>query len=153
MYSTLLRKASKGIRWRKYADMHGYSINEIKEMDLTELEVNKAHIYAENEEIKKWVSGGEVVRFEIEHYHKDGHVFPLSITLCRIRIETPFFLLFYQDITERKKAEAEVQKRMEDLEWFNNVSVGRELKMVDLKMEVNNLLLKLGEQTKYEIYS
>jgi hypothetical protein len=60
--------------------------------------------------------------------------------------------VFYQDITERKKAEASVQKRMADLEWFNNVSVGRELKMVELKAEINELLLKMGEKKKYEIH-
>ena len=102
--------------------------------------------------LKKKVDGGEVVRFEIEHYHKDGHVFPLSITISRINTGTPFYLLFYQDITKRKEAEAAVKKRMADLEWFNNISVGRELKMVELKIEINELLKKMGEEKKYEIH-
>ena len=163
LYHNLFDQASEGLilltpEWeltdvnRAFAEMHGYTINEIRKIDLRELEVSKASSHAENEEIKTWVRGGEVVRFEIEHYHKDGHVFPLSITLSRINIGTPFYLLFYQDITKRREAEAAIQKRMADLEWFNNISVGRELKMVELKTEINELLKKMGEHKKYDIH-
>ena len=135
-----------------FADMHGYTIDEIKNLDLKELVVEKTIVYDKNQEIIQWVNAGEVVRKEIEHYHKDGHIIPLSITISRINIGNQFYLIFYQDITERKKAVATLQKKVEDLEWFNSVSVGRELKMVDLKKEINELLKKMGEPTKYEIF-
>jgi len=163
LYHNLFNQASEGLVLlttefeiadvnHAFAEMHGYSIEEIKKIDLNKLEVRKASSYAVKEEIKKWVDGGDVDRFEMEHYHKDGHIFPLSITLSRINIGTPFYLLFYQDITKRKESEAIVQKRMADLEWFNNISVGRELKMVELKIEINELLKKMGEEKKYEIH-
>jgi len=163
LYHNLFDQASEGLilltpEWiitdvnHAFADIHGYTIEEIKEIDFKVLEVSKASSYAENDEIKKWVQGGEIARFEIEHYHKNGHIIPLSVTLSRINIGDPFFLLFYQDITKRKEAEAAVQKRMSDLEWFNNLSVGRELKMVELKTEINDLLVKMGEEKKYEIH-
>jgi len=63
-----------------------------------------------------------------------------------------YYLEFYQDITERKEAEAAVRKKIADLEWFNSISVGRELKMVDLKTEINELSKRLGEEPRYEIY-
>jgi len=163
LYHNLFDQASEGLilltpEWEitdvnhAFADMHGYTIEEIKNLDFKVLEVIKASSFAENEEMKKWVQEGEVVRFEIEHYHKDRHIIPLSVTLSRINIGDPFYLLFYQDITKRKEAEAAVQKRMSDLEWFNNISVGRELKMVELKTEINELLMKMGEEKKYEIH-
>ena len=38
---------------------------------------------------------------------------------------------------------------MKQLEIFNNAAVDRELKMVELKKEINSLLEKAGEQKKY----
>lgn len=47
------------------------------------------------------------------------------------------------DITERKKAEADLKKRNKDLEVFNNIAVDRELKMVELKKEIKTLKEKI----------
>jgi PAS domain S-box-containing protein len=56
-----------------------------------------------------------------------------------------------EDITERKRAEEELRQNMEDLERFSKLVVGREERMVELKNEVNELLLGLGQQNKYKI--
>lgn len=54
-----------------------------------------------------------------------------------------------QDISERKKAELEIQKRIEDLEYFHKITVGRELTMIELKKEINLLLKQTGKDQKY----
>ena len=56
-----------------------------------------------------------------------------------------------RDITERKSAEEEIKKKTEESEGFNKLAVGRELKMIELKKEINALLWKLGEKPEYEI--
>ena len=56
------------------------------------------------------------------------------------------------DITERKQAEEELKKRMNELEIFNDATVERELKMIELKKEINELLTKTGQKPKYEIF-
>ncbi len=48
------------------------------------------------------------------------------------------------DITERRKAEEEIQR-------FNRLSVGRELRMIELKKEVNDLALKAGLEPPYNL--
>jgi len=58
---------------------------------------------------------------------------------------------FATDITERKKAEDELKKRAEELENFSEFAVGRELKMTELKKEINKLCKKLGEKPRYSI--
>lgn len=56
---------------------------------------------------------------------------------------------FVKDITERKKNQEELTNRMNELEEFNRLSVDRELKMIELKKEVNQLLAEHGGKKKY----
>ena len=62
------------------------------------------------------------------------------------------------DITERKKNEeallhshAELSERAEELARFNRAAVGREIRMIELKKEVNELCLRLGEAPRYPL--
>ena len=56
-----------------------------------------------------------------------------------------------RDITEQKAAEEEVKKKTEELEGVNKLAVGRELKMIELKKEINALLEKSGREPGYKI--
>jgi two-component system sensor kinase len=55
------------------------------------------------------------------------------------------------DITDQKKSEEALKQKIDELEQFNDLTVGREIKMIELKKEVNSLLKKLGERVKYKI--
>jgi len=56
-----------------------------------------------------------------------------------------------RDIAERKAAEEELKKRADELEKFNRLAVGRELKMIELKKEINALLGESGKEPGYKI--
>ena len=59
-----------------------------------------------------------------------------------------------QDASEklaRRKAEEELKERMAELLRFHDLTVGRELRMIELKKEVNDLLRKSGQEEKYTI--
>jgi PAS domain S-box-containing protein len=47
------------------------------------------------------------------------------------------------DITDMEQAEEDLKKKMEDLEKFNKLAVGRELKMIELKEKIAELEAKL----------
>jgi PAS domain S-box-containing protein len=49
------------------------------------------------------------------------------------------------DISRQKKTEAELKKRVKELEDFYNIAVGRELRMIELKKEIELLQVKLGK--------
>ena len=57
----------------------------------------------------------------------------------------------FRNITGRKKTEEELKKRTEELEKFNKLAVGRELKMIELKKELNKLYEKLGKKPKHNM--
>lgn len=57
-----------------------------------------------------------------------------------------------RDITERKKTDKALKKKFEELEWFNHMMIDRELRMIELKREINELLLKSGEPEKYTVH-
>ncbi len=50
-----------------------------------------------------------------------------------------------------KQADLELKEKFAELERFNKVTVGRELRMIELKQEVNALLLAAGQAEKYRI--
>jgi PAS domain S-box-containing protein len=56
-----------------------------------------------------------------------------------------------RDITERKHAEEALEEKMNELIRFQNLTVGRELTMIELKKEINELLTKSGLEEKYKI--
>jgi hypothetical protein len=55
------------------------------------------------------------------------------------------------DITQRKRAEAEILRHMEELERFNRATVGRELRMVELKKEINEHCARAGEPPRFNL--
>ena len=61
------------------------------------------------------------------------------------------------DITAHKLAETEIRRRAEELQAandeltrFNRVTVGRELRVIELKKQVNELCVRLGQPPRYE---
>lgn len=61
------------------------------------------------------------------------------------------FQCLMKDITDRKMAEEALKQKIAELERFNNLTVDRELKMIEMKKEVNLLMARLGEKEKYKI--
>jgi PAS domain S-box-containing protein len=59
--------------------------------------------------------------------------------------------IFAQDITERKHMEEELTQNVEELERFRKLAIGREIKMIQLKEEINELLDQSGQGEKYKI--
>ena len=66
--------------------------------------------------------------------------------LGRLSIQT-----IIRDISERKKHEFVLKQKVDELERFNEITIDRELRMIELKKEINNLLLQLNKKPKFEI--
>jgi PAS domain S-box-containing protein len=55
------------------------------------------------------------------------------------------------NIAERKQMEEELRQNVDELERFSKVAYGREEKMIQLKQEINELMIRLGQAEKYKI--
>jgi methyl-accepting chemotaxis protein len=56
-----------------------------------------------------------------------------------------------EEISERKGAEEALRQKGEELERFNRLAVGRELRMIELKRQVNELAQGLGKPAPYDL--
>jgi PAS domain S-box-containing protein len=59
-------------------------------------------------------------------------------------------VIFAEDITQRKKVDTELKLRHQELEHFNQVATERELRMVALKREVNEMARAAGRPAPYD---
>lgn len=57
----------------------------------------------------------------------------------------------FQDISERRRTQRELETKMVELEQFSAVAIGRELKMIELKKEINQLHEQLGDTPPYDL--
>lgn len=65
----------------------------------------------------------------------------------------PTYLAGYTiDVTDQKISEKAIQEKAAELERLNNLMLGRELKMIELKKEINLLLEEAGKKGKYKIH-
>jgi PAS domain S-box-containing protein len=104
---------------QSFAFMHGYSVKEMLSMSLKDLETPKSSLLA-SERLRRLVAGESLV-MEVKHLHKDGHVFPLEVSVSQISFDEKSFLqCIHRDITERKRAE----EKMEQLSQKNELILG-----------------------------
>ncbi len=102
------------------------------------------------------VDAGHIPGFEMvkRHHRPDGSEVWINLTIAPIT--TGAFggarhLCMVQDISERKSAEDALRTSHAVLSQFNALAVGRELRMVDLKREINELCAQLGEPPRHRI--
>ena len=94
----------------------------------------------------------ESARFIKRYMHKGGAVVwtDVSSSLRRDKDGKPlYFITTLSDITERKQAEEEIKKQLDELQRWHNATLGRESRILDLKREVNELLGKAGQPPRY----
>ena len=130
-----------------FAQMHGYTVEEMKNMNIKDLDVLREHAFDGRDAVMQRLYNGEVVRFEVEHFHKNGHSFFMSDTASLITIAgQQYFLAFHRDITERKQNE---EKLIKSQERYALVIDASEQGIWDWNVETNEVFY--SEQWKKQI--
>jgi PAS domain S-box-containing protein len=112
-----------------FAVMHGYTQDEMQKINIMDLDCPETkEIYPER---MNRLMAGDNLKFEVEHFHKDGHRIPLEVTAGIIRMgSTSYIMSSHRDISERIKAEAAMKIAREKAEasdklktsFLNNIS-------------------------------
>ena len=124
----------------------GYTKEELVGSDL-------ADIFFSKDEAEKIIDrtrgSGELNNIEVSLVDKKGNRIPVNISTMVRKDENGevigYFLSFL-DITERKLSEREIEQKMIELEEFHDLAVGRELKMIELEKEIEDLKSKIQEE-------
>ncbi|MFA5095792.1 MAG: PAS domain-containing protein [Candidatus Omnitrophota bacterium] len=101
---------------------------------------------------KRAMVSGKMEEVETQGVRDDGtrfHVRNRAIPFFGPDGKLRGFIEMVEDIDERKKAQERQKRLLEDLEEMNRIMVGRELKMLELKKEVNRLSGELGRPAPY----
>jgi PAS domain S-box-containing protein len=123
------------------------------EEELKEIAVADVYLNLEDRKVfsDNLLAKGSVDGMELPLRKKDGTVFWGSVTARVVYNENgknPYFDCTIIDITERKKVKVELDRRIRELEIFQKVAVGRELKMVELKKRIKELETRLRENER-----
>lgn len=90
-----------------FARMHGYTPQEMQSVNLRDLDTPDT-LRGLPQRLQRILSG-EAMTFEVDHYHKEGHVVPFEVTSSLIAIgEERLIQAFHRDISQRKLAEEEI---------------------------------------------
>jgi len=57
----------------------------------------------------------------------------------------------YADVTEQRNTQHQLAKALEEMRRFNQLATGRELRMVELKREVNEMAVRAGLPRPYDL--
>lgn len=125
----------------------GYSKTEILASTFNDLVAVESHEEGLNH-FKNLIEAGSADT-DLLFAHKDGTTHWLTINA--VKLSDTRFLAFAKDINERKLTQERLIKKTSELENLNSYFIGRELRMVELKKEINVLLINAGKEKKYEI--
>ncbi len=143
-------------RWlrinQKLADIVGYTTEELLAKSFSEishpddLEADLAHL--------RQMLAGEIAAFSMEkrYFRKDMSIVWVNLTVSLARKpsgEPNYFIAVIEDISARKQADQQIKIQLEELQRWQDVMLGREDRVQEIKREVNELCRRLGETVRY----
>lgn len=88
---------------------------------------------------------------EIEVITREGSIFLAEVFTSKLLFNgssSKCYIL--KDITEIRKNERMINEQISELRRWHDATLGREVRIIELKREVNSLLYELGRELKYK---
>lgn len=95
---------------------------------------------------------GNLVRFEATHCAADGQLRLIDFSLKPVMDADGHVVQLIpegRDITAQRQAEERFQRQLHELQFWHDITLDREGRIQQLKEEVNQLLARLGEPSRY----
>jgi len=135
----------------------GYTREEFAGFRISDIQAEKSQAQVA-QDIRQIQTAGSLT-FETRHRNRSGEIREVRISARPMKLRGRDYLTcVWSDITEAKQAEEslrqqaeEIRLRNESLSRFNAVAVGRELRMIELKREINELCDRVGEPPRHRI--
>lgn len=87
---------------------------------------------------------------ELVALRKNGAAFPIELSLTAMQIRGKWYAIgVVRDITARKQAESQLAEQINELRRWQDATLGREMRALELKREVNELLAQAGQPPRY----
>ena len=139
---------------QRYCDFLGYTREEMLHSSFQDVTLKDD--VQENIDYVNLFLEGKINEFKIEkRYHrKDGAIVWGELTASPLwsleeRPSDFLHIAIVQDITRRKLSEEKLSEQLDELRRWHNATLGREKRIIDLKKEVNELLVKAGLPPRY----
>ena len=135
-----------------FAQMHGYTVEEVMHMDIEKLDTPEAYLTYPVR--KERLLNGETLKFEVDHYTKQGNIVTLEVVALRTTIgNEDYILAFHHDITELR-----ITKKIIKQKELLNRNITRDSTdgylLVDLKgrlLDVNKTYCRLSGYSREEL--
>ena len=101
----------------------------------------------------KRLAGEKVASYELTFVARTGHAQVGLVRGALITDEQGIVtkdLLIVGDVTEQKKIADELTTRVAEIEKLNEFMLGREMRVIEVKKEVNELCKRVGEPPRYK---
>lgn len=134
----------------KFCEISGYSEGEAKSLHYSRL-VHPDDLPLFTDRYARALAGEEVPsNYQFRIVRKTGEFVFVDFSANAIKKKNKIIGIqaIARDITERKRAERELQERMEELEKWHRLTVDRELRMIELKKRIQELESKLSHLKK-----
>ena len=138
---------------KAFCEMLGYTQEELQNKKWQEI-THPDDIEMSQKALDSLISGEkESTRFVKRYMHKNGAVVwtDLNTSLrCDEEGNPLYFITSIVNITERKQQEMQLNQQLEELRRWRNITLGREDRILELKREVNKLLVEMEQPVRYE---
>ena len=144
-----------------FEQLTGYTGDELRSINWNDTLTPSEWREIEHDKLEELHRTCQPVRYEKEYLRKDGSRVPIELLVhldADLDGKPLYYYAFVNDITGRKRAEEEIRRRVEELSAnneeltrFNSASVGRELRMIELKKEINELNVQTGQPPRYQL--
>jgi len=125
--------------------MLGYSMREIQNLGINDIHTEKDLPYV-IEQFEKVLKNEITLSQDIPVMRKDGAIFYADINASPAVLAGKNCLIgMFRDVTERRQARDDLKNRVKELEEFYDMAVGRELKMKELKEEIERFRVETAE--------